>query len=331
MYTHQTIAEFSYRYGEVFPPSLLASKWEDLTLADYVVFGTVMLRPDLCKRLIELALQIPIDRIEYVEREKDLRAMPGTPGVRLDVYVGDGTGRMFNVELQRRDEKYLPQRARYYQASICHEMAEAARRKAADEGRGLTWGERYGSIKESYVIFVCLHDPFGRGWKRYVFKNLCVGDPSLSMGDGTCEVFLNADWNTQGADDGEGDLSTELDDFLAYLKGGYDGDDVYVRELDAEVKSVITQPEWRKRVMFEYEVWEDIAGRIALDSIKEGREKGIEEGREKGIEEGREEQVKLFAKLAAALETQGRGDELLPALQDEEKLKGLLEEFGLHG
>lgn len=25
------------------------------------------------------------------------------------------------------------------------------------------------------------------------------------MGDGTCAVFLNADWNAHGADDGEGD------------------------------------------------------------------------------------------------------------------------------
>jgi len=353
----------THTHSDIFPSAIPEGKWEDLTLADPIVFGYVMQRYSLCKRLIELCLQVPIDHIEYNEREKDIHALVEAPGVRLDVYVADGTGRVFNVELQRKDEKYLAQRSRFYQASICYEMAEKARRKAREEHRRLTWDERYGSLHESYVIFICLTDPFDRGWRRYVFQNTCKGDHSLALNDGTCEVFLNASWRLPGYNDGNEEWSAELDAFLSYLKGGYHGDDEYVRALDDEVHLVTSRPEWRKHIMFEYEQWEDLAARIEQESrekgfkigvergieqgieqgiqqgieqgiqqgIEQGIQQGIERGVEQGIERGAEQQSDLTARLADALQACGRGDELLAALHDKSLFNDLVSEFNLRG
>lgn len=323
------MAQLIDTHSELFPAAIPEGRWNDLTLADYVVFGTVMMRPDLCKHLVEIALQMPIDHIEYIEREKDIHAFSRVPGVRLDVYAGDGSGRVFNVELQRKDEKFIAQRSRFYQASICYEMADKARRKARSEGRRLSWDERYSSLRESYVIFICLKDPFDCGWKRYVFKNLCVGASDLELGDGTCEVFLNARWTEPGCNDGDKTLSAELDAFLSYLVGGYHGDDEYVRALDHEVRSVVARPEWRKSIMFEYEQWEDLAARIEEENRRKGREEGLKLGREEGRAEGREEQNARLAKLAEALKAIGREGELLSAFGDEASLSALFEEFGL--
>jgi predicted transposase/invertase (TIGR01784 family) len=331
------MANYHHSHSDLFPAAIAEQRWEDLTLADYVVFGYVMQRPDLCQRLIELCLQVPIDHIEYIQREKDVHVFPDAPGVRLDVYVADGTGRVFNVEIQRRDEKYLGQRSRFYQSSICYEMADRTRRKARAEGRRLTWDERYGSLQESYVIFICLFDPFGRGWKRYMFQNLCKSDPGLALNDGTYEVFINATWKPDNCDNGENNVTDEIDPLLSYLIGGYDGDNEFVRMLDEEVRAVISRPEWRKHIMFEYEQWEDLAARIEKESAERGEkiglERGLEKGEkiglEKGLEKGTERQRDLTARLADALVASSRTDELLPALHDEATFNKLVSEFGL--
>ncbi|MCQ2241498.1 hypothetical protein [Treponema sp.] len=43
-------------------------------------------------------LGISIEKIEYLEREKDLRADPFSKGIRLDVYVKD-SARSFTLEM----------------------------------------------------------------------------------------------------------------------------------------------------------------------------------------------------------------------------------------
>lgn len=57
-------------------------------------------------------LGIGIEKIEYLEREKDLRADPYSKGVRLDVYVRDSS-RVFTLEMQCDDRKDLPLRTRW--------------------------------------------------------------------------------------------------------------------------------------------------------------------------------------------------------------------------
>ncbi len=55
--------------------------------------------------------------------------------------------------------------------------------------------EKYGKLKESYVIFISMFDVFGKGRHIYSFENLCKEDPKIRLGDGTHKIFLCAEGN----------------------------------------------------------------------------------------------------------------------------------------
>ncbi len=134
-------------------------KWERATLADNFIFCKVMTaNPDLCKELLEMLLNIEIERIEQPLSEYALKTDYGSKGVRFDVYVKDGTGRCFDIEVQTTNRKNLARRARYYQSLMDLDM--------------LATGADYGDLKDGYVIFLCLDDPFGQGLS--VGRSLCA-------------------------------------------------------------------------------------------------------------------------------------------------------------
>lgn len=107
--------------------------WDDLTITNDFVFCKAMLNPELCKDVLEAILQVPIERIEYVGRQEELDTDPENKGVRLDVYVRDGKGTVYDVEMQSSDTRELPQRTRYYHALMALDQI----------GRG----ERYNRLK----------------------------------------------------------------------------------------------------------------------------------------------------------------------------------------
>ena len=47
-------------------------------------------------------------------------------------------------------------------------------------------------LKESYVIFLCLDDVFGKGHPVYRFENLCCENPDIKLDDKAYKIFFNA-------------------------------------------------------------------------------------------------------------------------------------------
>lgn len=72
---------------------------KELTLKDNFMFGAVMSDVENCRRLLELILQIPIERVT-VSKEKTIIYNPECKGVRLDVYAKDEKNTHYNVEMQ---------------------------------------------------------------------------------------------------------------------------------------------------------------------------------------------------------------------------------------
>ena len=154
------------------------NNWESLTIRDNFIFSKVMeTNPDLCRRIIEVILDIKIDHIEYLEREQTLQTRLDSKGIRLDVYVKDGS-RSFNLEMQLTDSQSLGKRMRYYQGLI--DMDRIGK------------GQFYDQLGESYVIFICTFDHFKRGLHKYTFRESCLEENGLLLGDGTTKVILNA-------------------------------------------------------------------------------------------------------------------------------------------
>ncbi len=157
----------------------VAKKWEDLTLANNFIFCKVLEEnPDVAKELLELLLDIKIDRLERPQSEKQFKTDFVSRGIRFDVYVKDGNGRSFDIEIQTTRKTNLIKRARYY-----HGLMDVD---------ALHSGIDYNFLKDSYVIFLCLGDVFGYGLPVYTFQKTAKEDSSILMNDGTTTVFFDA-------------------------------------------------------------------------------------------------------------------------------------------
>lgn len=120
--------------------------WENLRISNDFMFAKVMRNPELCKGLLERLLDIQIDHIEYPEEQKVIDISKDSKSVRLDVYLKDEKGTVYNVEIQTTSNRNLPKRTRYYAGMIDLNAIE----KGAD----------YSELPQSFVIFICTFDAF---------------------------------------------------------------------------------------------------------------------------------------------------------------------------
>ena len=224
--------------------------WEELSLSDNFLFQKVMRNKRLCKRLIENILRIKIRDITYPEEEKTIQMNLDSKSIRLDVYVEDSTGRVYDLEMQTTSgpEKELPKRTRYYQGMIDMNLIE----KGAD----------YEELNPSYIIFICTFDPFKRGLPMYTFTNRCHEDGE-ELGDETAKLFLSSP-NYEKAE------NPDLRSALKYIQEKI-AEGEFAEELDREVKRVKEQRETRR----EYMTLEMEIRKQREDAMAIGMEKGV--------------------------------------------------------
>lgn len=205
----------------------MAKPLERLTIVDDFMFGAVMSNPKRCKPLLELVLGVRINRIEYPELQKTIDQRYGSKSIRLDVYVEDDEGTVYDVEIQTTSKKNLPKRTRYYQGIIDINILEK--------------GEDYRALKRSFVIFICTYDPFGKGRYVYTFENRCKEDLSIPLGDEATKIILN----TKGT---VGEVNDDLKELLHFMDGMEPESD-YTKELEKAVDEVKADERWRREYM----------------------------------------------------------------------------------
>ena len=218
---------------------------DELTLMDDYMFAAVMSEEENLKPLIERILGIAVGRIEFIEHERTEKEGYVSRGVRLDLYVQDEDGQVFNVEVQTSDKKNLPKRMRYYQSVVDVNI--------------LAPGVDYRDLQKSAIIFICNYDPYGFGRFIYSFENRCMEDLGLAFGDESLKVIAS----TKGE---SGDASDELKGLLRYL-GGAAPMDEYTRQLDRAVSRVKASEERRHEYM------------VGMIHDMEVRAEGVEQGR----------------------------------------------------
>ncbi len=151
-------------------------EWEKLGISNDFIFSKLMQDKETCKTVLEVLLGFEVSDIRYIENEKTINIEDHSKSVRLDIYVEDGK-RIYNVEMQVVNRKNLMKRCRYYQAII--------------DLNSLKKGESYTSLKDSYIIFICTFDPFGRGLPKYTHETYCVEDLTRENQDGMHKVYFN--------------------------------------------------------------------------------------------------------------------------------------------
>lgn len=89
--------------------------YSELKFTDNFIFCKVLENNlDLCKELLELILEIKIKKVVLADKEKTLDVTPDGKSVRLDVYVEDAVGTVYDIEMQVTSKWNLPKRSRYY-------------------------------------------------------------------------------------------------------------------------------------------------------------------------------------------------------------------------
>ena len=224
--------------------------WEELTVADNFIFQKVMLNKEICRRFLESLLNIVIAEINFVISEYTLEISRDNKGVRLDVYVKDNTGRVYNIEMQTASVKQgiLAKRSRYYQAII--------------DVNNLQKGDDYAALPETVVIFVCTFDPFGYSQKCYKFENRCEGKENLLLGDGAKRVFLYSKGEINN-------VTEDIADFLSLIEGKKTEGE-FAKLIEKEVSRLKHREETREEYM--------ILSAQIMDARREGRAEGREEG-----------------------------------------------------
>ena len=245
---------------------------EELSFTDDFMFGTVMKNQFICKGVIERLLHIKVGKIEYPSLQKTITPFYESKGIRLDVYVSDPE-RVFDIEIQTSIPPFLPKRTRYYQSLM--------------DVDNLLRGQSYADLKESYVIFICTQDPFGKDLPVYTFRSVCGEDDSIFLDDKSYKVFYNV--GAYGKED-----EPELSALLEYLceRRATSG---FTQRIDALVEKAKRNEKFRS-VYMSLNIREDDL-RMAGEKI--GFERGIRKGRRDGIAAGSYQKARETAKLMA--------------------------------
>lgn len=236
--------------------------FDELTFQDNFIFQKVMLKKHICKAVLERLLDISIKDIVYIHEEKNLDVRWDTKSVRLDVFVNDDKGTIFNIEMQTsKDMEELVKRTRFYQSIL--DMYHIQK------------GQKYTTLNDSYVIFICTFPVFTGNRHKYTFKNICIEDDDIALNDGATKLFLS----TKGT---QSDVSKPLQAFLDYIDG-QEATDKLLRDIDDAVYEVKHCEAWKEEYsmlsMDHYKYW------------KEGMDEGIAEGLVQGKAEGKTEVV----------------------------------------
>ena len=236
------------------------------------------------KELAEMIIGRKISEIVSVQKQWSVEILPNGRGVRFDVCL-EGEEEVCDIEMQNNvDRKVLPKRARYYQGAM--DIDELKR------------SEDYTKLKKSYILFICREMPFeGKDLHKFTFRNVCVEDPELELGDETCKIFLTP----AGTAD---DISKEMRELMSYIADNKAESDFTVR-LENAVNAIKKGEGWRR----EYAQLKE-----KMDAQYEaGKNEGIAEGWKSGIAEGRETGIKALI--------QDNLEEKVPTERIVEKLK----------
>ena len=275
---------------------------KELTIKDNFMFGAVMSDENNCKGLLEMILQIPIERVE-ISKEKSILYHPAYKGVRLDVFVKDDLGTRYDIEMQAVKKIAIGKRSRYYHSQMDMELLKS--------------GEEYSQLPNSFVIFICDFDPFEERKYCYTFQSTCQEDKDIVLKDGRKSIFLS----TRGENDHE--VSESLIKFLHYVRADLsesekDFQDEFVERLQESVKHVKDSREMEERFM----LFQELLKEERAEGRAEGLAEGLAEGRAEGLAEGAENmKIQIAKNLLTVLNDEKIAEKTELALEVIKKLR----------
>ncbi len=250
--------------------------YDELFFTDDFLFSKIMRNPEIAKGVVQNLLGIKVKKIEFVTSQYSIEELYSGKGIRLDAYLEDedktlnplanfacqnwkqNLNRQNNekcisvlLEMQTVIKKDEGLRMRYYQSMMDIDH--------------LNRGESFKELKESYVVFICLDDPFGDEKPIYNFATKEV-DGTRILNDRIHKVIYNAS-SFEKAE------NLNVRAFLEYLEK-HSATDPLTKKIQIAVDSCKNHQKWRA----EYMLWKD----QIREWKDEAREDGLAEGRKEG-------------------------------------------------
>ena len=168
-----------------------------------LMFALVMQDEELCAEFIERLF--PGRKVKSLTFPNNIRLTPEktivtgllSKSVRLDVLFEDET-EVYDIEMQVEKDPDLAKRSRYYHTGM--------------DTNFLQKGQPYSKLKPSYVIFICLRDPFKMGEAVYRFEHF-DNNLQLKLNDEAYTIILAIDCP-------KGKIPKEMESFFTYVDSG---------------------------------------------------------------------------------------------------------------
>lgn len=207
------------------------------------MFGKVMENADICRRVLELIVEEPIEDVEYSNVQQTIEHSKESHGIRMDAYMQSATS-VYNAEMQNSRKNEVISRSRYNSALL--------------DVNSLKSSATFNGLKKNYIIFICKFDPFDEGKCRYVFCNqewynkyssvqlsVTGGENNKLLNDGTTKIFINLKGK-------EVNVSNELKELIDYMAGRKKGKDCklqLIKDIDKIVTDVNKDGKWKEGCM----------------------------------------------------------------------------------
>ena len=217
-------------------------------LIDDTFMSVVFQDVDCTQFLVRTILQdddLTVTRVETQDSLKNLRGR----SVRLDITAHDAAGKIYNIEVQRKDAGALPKRARYNSA-----MLDANVTKPGDELENLP---------ETYVIFITENDYFGDKLPLYHIDRV-IRESAKPFQDEAHIIYVNGQYR------GDDPIGSIMHDF--FCADPKDMNNEILADEVAKYKDTDKGVNSMCRIMEE----------LTNESLKEGMAKGRAEGRVEG-------------------------------------------------
>ena len=188
---------------------------EELTIQDDYLFKRIMSEKDICIKFLQIILGIDIKDIVYIKTEEVVKELYDSKGIRLDVYLKDEEGIVYNIEMQVTSlkEEKLEKRFRYYQAMIDSYLLRS--------------GQDYNDLNKLFIVFICPFGIFDCERSIYTFKNFCEEDKSIQLKDDISKIFITTKGKNQA------NLSEDFQALLKYIDGNKI-ENSFINQLDSE-------------------------------------------------------------------------------------------------
>lgn len=217
-------------------------------LIDDTFMSVVFQDVDCTQFLVRTILQDDDLTVTRVETQNSLKNLRGR-SVRLDITAHDAAGKIYNIEVQRKDAGALPKRARYNSA-----MLDANVTKPGDELENLP---------ETYVIFITENDYFGDKLPLYHIDRV-IRESAKPFQDEAHIIYVNGQYR------GDDPIGSIMHDF--FCADPKDMNNEILADEVAKYKDTDKGVNSMCRIMEE----------LTNESLKEGLAKGRAEGRVEG-------------------------------------------------